>query len=115
MRKRTPKEEFCSACESRLLTDFEKFGPICAHCYKKTRRRDPLMQAAVQRRLVTIVPVICPHDENCKFDRTMHFNVIVFNANLLPIKIEGPFPKRVAEAEAREIQKKIDKRRGRGR
>lgn len=109
------KEFFCLSCESRLLTKWEHFGPICKSCYQKTRRKDPLMQGAIRKRLVTIVPAICPHDENCKYERKLHFNVVVFNEKLDPIKIEGPFAERHAQLEAKRIQEKIDRRRrGRG-
>lgn len=114
MTAKLKKEEFCISCESLILGERDRFGPICPGCYKKTRRRDPLMRGAVQRRLVTIVPVMCPHDENCKYERTMHFSVIVFNAKLDPIRVDGPFPKRVAEQEAKRIQEQIDRRRGGG-
>lgn len=110
-------EEYCIACERQLLVEREKFGPVCPSCYQKTRRKDPLMQAAIQRRLVALVPALCPHDEGCKYDRMppRYFNIIVFDEKLEPIKIEGPYPRRVAEQEVKRIQEKLNRRRkGRG-
>jgi hypothetical protein len=114
--KKKQTEKFCIACEDRILSHREEFGPICPNCYKKTRRKDPLMKAAIQRRLVALVPSLCPHEEGCKFDRMppRYFNIIVFDERLEPIKVEGPYPKRVAEQEAKYIQEKIDRRRKRG-
>jgi hypothetical protein len=74
------------------------------------------MQAALQRVLVALVPSLCPHEEDCKFFQMppRYFNVIVFNSSLEPVKIEGPYPARIAKAEAKRIQEKINKRKGRG-
>ncbi|MGI0148688.1 MAG: hypothetical protein ACREDF_04050 [Thermoplasmata archaeon] len=75
------------------------------------------MRAALQRRLVAIVPALCPHEEGCKYDRMppRYFNIIVFDERLEPIKVDGPYPTRIAEQEAKRIQEKIDRRRKRGR
>lgn len=110
------EEVFCFSCEKRINEESKQVGPFCFDCFKKTRRKDPLMKAAVQRRLVVLVPSLCPHEEGCKFDRMppRYFNIIVFDERLEPIKIEGPYPKRVAEQEAKRIQEKIDRRRKRG-
>jgi len=117
LKKTKFQEKFCIACETRILSEREEFGPICPGCYKKTRRKDPLMKAALQRRLVALVPSLCPHEESCKFDRMppRYFNIIVFDEKLEAVKVEGPYPKRIAEQEARLIQEKINRRKGRGR
>jgi predicted RNA-binding Zn-ribbon protein involved in translation (DUF1610 family) len=114
LKKKHVKEEFCISCERSLLTESEQFGPICPDCYKMTRqRKDPRMKSMPPRRLVTLVPSLCPHEEGCKFDRIppRHFNIIVFDERLEPIKIEGPYPKRIAEQEAKLVQEKLNKRR----
>jgi hypothetical protein len=115
--KKTLVEMYCFGCEKLLLEDKEKLGPICPDCYKKTRRKDPLMAAALAKAVVAVVPTICPHDEErrhgrCKFgsDVAGHFNVIVLNKKLEPVEITGPYSLRQAERRAERLRKKHERR-----
>ncbi len=49
-RKSKVCEEFCYSCERLLLTEDEKLGPVCADCFKKTKKpKDPLTRAAIRQ------------------------------------------------------------------
>jgi hypothetical protein len=108
-RKIKASEEYCFSCETMLLTESEKFGPLCRGCYQKTKRKDPLMQAALQKVLVAVVPSVCPHEERKHRCRT-RFNVMVLNRKLEPIEITGPYSEREANRRAKRIQSQIHRR-----
>jgi hypothetical protein len=105
-------ESYCLACEKLMLEEREKFE-VCSECFKKTRRHDPLMSAAIARAVVAVVPTLCPHEENhgrCRFKTPKYFNVIVLDRNLEPTAITGPYTERGAEREAKKIRVRIDRR-----
>ena len=109
-RKVKVTESYCLACECLLLTERERFEPICADCFKKTRRKDPLMQAAIRQTLVAVVPVVCPHaDERGHRCRTS-FNVLVLDKKLEPVQITGPYSLRAAEKLAGKLRNGTDRR-----
>jgi len=108
-RKVKTSEEYCFGCESLLLTDAEKHGPFCRTCFQKTKRKDPLMQAAIRQTLVTVVPIVCPHEERGHRCRTK-FNVLVLDKKLEPVEITGPYSLRVAERLAVRLRKGNDRR-----
>jgi hypothetical protein len=117
MAKKKATEDFCFSCEKLLLTEQEKHGPFCQGCYQKTKRRDPLMQAAIKQALVAVVPTLCPHDGDrrhgdCKYakDTAGRFNVIVLDKKLEPIEIRGPYREREAMRRAKAIRKRIGRR-----
>lgn len=113
-KKAKASEEFCYSCEKLLLTADEKLGPICGDCFKKTKRKDPLMQAALKQVVVAVVPTLCPHEERshgrCRFngDTVGLFSVIVLDKKLEPVEIRGPYSERAAERRAKAIRKRID-------
>jgi hypothetical protein len=108
MRKKSvASEDYCYSCERLLLTPDEKLGPICDGCFKKTKRKDPLMQAALRRTLVAVVPMVCPHEERRHYCRT-RFSVLVLDKNLEPMEITGPYSMREANKRADRIRKQID-------
>ena len=115
-KSKPPCEEFCISCECQLLTEPEKFGPMCKRCFQKTRRKDPLMQAAIRRMAVVLVPAICPHDDECKYDADppRYFMILVLDENLEPRQFDGPYTERVAEREAKYIRERIERRKRRG-
>jgi hypothetical protein len=108
------KEEFCFSCEGLLLTPDEKLGPFCKLCFQKTKRRDPLMRAAIRSSAVVVVPLVCPHEErkhgNCRFKEPRYFSVIVLDKQLEATKITGPYTERGAEREAKRVRRGIDRR-----
>lgn len=108
-RKSKASEEYCFGCEKLLLTEQEKHGPFCQGCFQKTKRKDPLMQAALKKTLVAVVPIVCPHDERKHYCRT-RFNVLVLDKKLEPVEITGPYSMRAAEKYARRVQRQIDRR-----
>lgn len=112
-KKSKVSEEYCFGCESLLLTEQDKHGPFCLTCFQKTKRKDPLMQAAVRQALVAVVPVVCPHEERGHNCRT-RFNVLVLDKRLEPVEITGPYSLSQAERHARRVRRRID-RKGRGR
>jgi hypothetical protein len=107
---RKPKisEEFCYSCEKLLLTEDEKLGPVCGDCFKKTKRKDALMKAAIHKKLVAVVPMVCPHDGRGHYCRT-RFNVLVLDKKLDPIEITGPYSMREAEKRADRLRRRINK------
>lgn len=116
-KKTQASEDYCYSCEKLLLTPNEKLGPVCGDCFKKTKRKDPLMQAAVRQVVVAVVPTLCPHDGErshgrCRFnsDTAGRFSVIVLNKKLEPVEIRGPYSERAAERRAKAIRKRIDRR-----
>lgn len=117
-KKSKVSEEYCFGCEGLLLTEQDKHGPFCLKCFQKTKRRDPLMQAAVREAVVAVVPTLCPHDGErshgrCKYscDTAGRFSVIVLDKKLEPVEIRGPYSARAAERRAKAIRKRIDRRR----
>lgn len=100
--------EYCISCEDGLLIEAEKFGPMCKKCFQKTKRKDPLLMGALAGRLVVLVPALCPHEEDCKFFQMppRHWNIIVFDKNLEPVKIMGPYPTKVAKKKADLLRKR---------
>lgn len=116
MVKKRQVEIFCAACECRLLTEAESFGPVCKDCYRKTRRKDSFTKTTGQRRFVALIPTLCPHEEGCKYDRMppRYFNILVFNEDLEPIKVEGPYSTWIAEKEVQRLRNKINKQGKRG-
>lgn len=109
------REEFCYSCERQLLTSDEKLGPICPDCFKKTKRKDPLMKAALRQSLVTVVPTVCPHEERhgrCRFQTSTpkHWNVLVLDKNLEPVRFVGPYSERGANREAKRLRRQIERR-----
>jgi hypothetical protein len=114
---KTVSESYCFSCECLLLVDSEKLGPICRNCFRKTKRRDPLMKAAIKSAAVVVVPMVCPHEEqkhgNCRFKEPRYFSVIVLDKNLDPKQITAPFTARAAEREAKRIRRSLSKRGGR--
>lgn len=108
------KEYFCTACECRILYEKDDFGPICKSCFKKTKRRDPLMKAAIKSAAVVVVPMVCPHEErkhgHCRFKEPRYFSVIVLDKNLDPKQITAPFTAKAAEREAKRIRRSLSKR-----
>lgn len=115
-KKPTPSDVYCFSCEGLLLTEGERFGPFCKGCFQKTKRRDPLMRAAVNQTVVAVVPAICPHERahgRCRFSGSTArwFNVIVLDKKLDPIEITGPYTAKAAEKRAARIRRGI-KRRG---
>jgi hypothetical protein len=103
-------EEFCYSCERLLLTADEKLGPFCCECFKKTKRKDPLMKAAIRQVVVAVVPMICPHDRDRSHRCRMKFNVLVLDKKLEPKEITGPYTLQAAERRANRIRKQIDGR-----
>ena len=115
-KKPAPSEVYCFSCEGLLLTEQERLGPICKSCFQKTKRRDPLMRAAVHQTVVAVVPVLCPHEKphgRCRFNvsTASRFNVIVLDKKLDPIEITGPYTEKAAEKRAARIRRGV-KRRG---
>lgn len=112
MKKLNDDEVFCFSCESRLFKNEDKLGPICPNCFKKTKRRDPLLAAAIARAVVAIVPTVCPHDGRkhgkCKYGSptACYFNVIVLDKNLEPVEITGPYTSRAAEKKAKSLRRR---------
>ncbi len=116
-KKAKASESYCFSCEKLLLTENEKLGPVCGDCFKKTKRRDPLMQAALRQTVVAVVPTLCPHDGErshgrCRYDSDTagRFSVIVLDKKLEPIEIRGPYSERAAERQAKRIRSRIDRR-----
>lgn len=113
MTKKAPSESYCFSCESLLLTEEEKHGPFCRGCFQKTKRRDPLMKAAVARRVVAVVPVLCPHDSRphgkCRYGsaKACWFNVIVLDRELEPTEITGPYSEKQAEKRAKSLRSRF--------
>lgn len=108
-KKAKASEEYCFGCESLLLTESEKHGPFCRSCFQKTKRKDPLMKAALQKTLVAVVPMVCPHEERRHYCRT-RFSVLVLDKKLDPVEITGPYSLRDAEKRAKRIRKQVDRR-----
>jgi hypothetical protein len=102
-------EHYCFSCEKLLLTEDEKLGPVCGDCFKKTKRKDPLMLAALQKTLVAVVPMVCPHEERRHYCRT-RFSVLVLDKKLEPMEVTGPYSLREAEKRAKRLRKTIDGR-----
>jgi hypothetical protein len=108
------KEEFCYSCECQLLTADEKLGPFCKDCFKKTKRKDALMKAAIRQAVVAVVPTVCPHENRhgrCRFDvmTPRHFNVLVLDKNLEPIRFVGPYTQRGADREAKRLRRQMER------
>lgn len=117
MSREKASQEFCVGCEKELLLPKEKLSPFCFDCFRKAKRLDPLMKAAVARSAVIVVPQVCPHDDDNRHTRCRYstnipkfFNVITLNRKLEAVAIEGPFKTREAERFARQIRKKIERR-----
>jgi hypothetical protein len=108
-KKAKVSESYCLACERLLLTERERFEPVCGECFKKTKRKDPLMQAALRQTLVAVVPMVCPHEERRHYCRT-RFGVLVLDKKLEPVEITGPYSLRDAEKRASRIRKQVDRR-----
>jgi len=112
MPKKPMPETYCFSCESRILSEGDNFGPVCKNCYKKTKRRDLLMSAAIARTVVAVVPTVCPHEDQkhgkCKFGMSTacYFNVLVLNRNLEPVEITGPYTAKAAERRAKSLRRK---------
>jgi hypothetical protein len=108
------EESYCFSCECLLLVENEKLGPICRSCFQKTKRRDPLMRAAIKSAAVVVVPLVCPHDErkhgSCRFKEPRYFSVIVLDKHLEATKITGPYTERGAEREAKRVRRGIERR-----
>lgn len=109
MTKKPPSEVFCFSCEVLLLTDEEKHGPFCKGCFQKTKRRDPLMRAAVKQTLVAVTPSVCPHCEERGHQCRTRFNVLVLNKHLEPIEITGPYTRAAAEQRAKVLRSRFRK------
>lgn len=105
-----PSEEFCFGCESLLLRADEKHGPFCRGCFQKVKRKDPLTKAALQRELVAVVPMICPHEVERRHRCRTRFNVMVLDKNLEPVEITGPYTQRDADKRADKIRKRMSRR-----
>jgi hypothetical protein len=103
-------EEYCYSCESLLLTADEKHGPFCLGCFQKTKRKDPLMQAAIRQTLVAVVPIVCPHDDERHHRCRTSFNVLVLDKKLEPVQVTGPYSLRAAEKLACRLRKRTDRR-----
>jgi hypothetical protein len=105
------EEAYCFSCECLLLVESEKLGPFCRNCFKKTKRRDPLMRAAISSAAVVVVPLVCPHEErkhgNCRFKEPRYFSVIVLDKKLEATKITGPYTERGAEREAKRVRRHL--------
>lgn len=112
-KKSGPSEVYCFSCETLLLTEEEKHGPFCRPCYQRTKRKDPLMKAAVARRVVAVVPVLCPHEGSphgkCRYSNPTWFNVIVLDRDLEPTEITGPYTEKQAEKRAKSLRSKFRK------
>lgn len=106
-------EEYCFGCEGLLLTEQDKHGPFCLSCFQKTKRKDPLMQAAVKQIVVAVVPIVCPHGDERSHRCRTRFNVLVLDKKLEPVQITGPYSLRAAERHAKHVQRRIN-RKGRG-
>lgn len=109
-KKSKASEEYCFGCERQLLTSDEKLGPFCWGCFTKTKRKDPLMQAAIKQALVAVVPAVCPHETDRGHRCRTQFNVIVLDKKLEPVEITGPYSMRAAEKQAKRIQRRIDRK-----
>jgi hypothetical protein len=103
-------EEYCFGCEGLLLMEQDKHGPFCLSCFQKTKRKDPLMQAAVRQAVVAVVPMVCPHETEKKHFCRTRFNVLVLDKKLEPVQITGPYTLRAAERAAKKVQRRIDKK-----
>jgi hypothetical protein len=103
-------ESYCVSCERLLLTERERFEPICCDCFKKTKRKDPLMKAAIRQVVVAVVPMICPHDGDRSHRCRTKFNVLVLDKKLEPKEITGPYTLQAAERRANKIRRQIDRR-----
>lgn len=108
------EESYCFSCECLLLLESEKLGPFCYSCFKRTKRRDPLMRAAIRSAAVVVVPLVCPHEErkhgNCRFKEPRYFSVIVLDKNLDPKQVTAPYTERQAEREAKRIRRRLERR-----
>jgi hypothetical protein len=67
------------------------------------------MQAALQKTLVAVIPMVCPHEERRHHCRT-RFSVLVLDKKLDPVEITGPYSLRDAEKRANRIRKQVDRR-----
>lgn len=108
------EESYCFSCECLLLVENEKFGPVCKNCFQRTKRRDPLMRAAIRSAAVVVVPLVCPHEEQkhgrCRFKEPRYFSVIVLDKKLEATKVTAPYTERAAEREAKRIRRMIERR-----
>ena len=107
------QEEYCACCERLLLVESEKLGPVCFDCFKRTKRRDPLMRAAIRSSAVVVFPIVCPHEEpkhgNCRFKEPRYFAVMVLDKNLKATKVTAPYTERAAEREAKRARREIER------
>jgi len=111
---KVPSEVFCFSCEKRIESDSDRFDPICLGCFRKTKQR-PSSTSKASGPVVSIIPMVCPHADDrghrCRYCRASaaYFNVIVFDKDLDPVEITGPYSARAAERAVKRIRRRRNK------
>lgn len=111
---KVPDEVFCFSCEKRIESESGQFGPFCLGCFRKTKQRHS-HQHRPTGPTISIVPIVCPHADDrrhrCRYCRASatYFNVIVFDKNLDPVEVTGPYSARAAERAVKRIRRRRDR------